>query len=131
MMIDSPGARPKVRVWQPMATVAFLVAAGSIVVVAQIQRPRDAQAGQPEAGTGTSPSRRDVHNIIARRRGSGAPTKKALLLSAHYDSVARGPGAGDDASGVASILGSLRAPSAGPPLERDVIVHVVPRPSPG
>jgi hypothetical protein len=90
----------------------------------EIQRPRDARSPGPESGSSSSPSRRDVQNIVARRRGSGPPSKKALLLSAHYDSVARGPGAGDDASGVAAILEALRALGAGPPLERDLIVLI-------
>ena len=42
-------------------------------------------------------------------RGSGQPGKKVLLLAAHYDSRTFAPGAGDDASGVAAILESLRA----------------------
>ncbi len=65
-----------------------------------------------------------MRNIVARWRGSGPPGKKALLLSAHYDSVARGPGAGDDASGVAAILESLRALKAGPAPDRDVIILI-------
>ncbi len=65
-----------------------------------------------------------MRNIVARWRGSGPAGKKALLLSAHYDSVRAGPGAGDDASGVASILESLRALKAGPPPERDAIVLI-------
>ncbi|HZW34366.1 MAG TPA: M20/M25/M40 family metallo-hydrolase [Isosphaeraceae bacterium] len=88
----------------------------------EIQQPRDARPPGPEARS--DPSRRDVRNILARRRGSGPPSKKAVLLSAHYDSVTRGPGAGDDASGVAAILETLRALQAGPPLERDLIVLI-------
>jgi hypothetical protein len=64
----------------------------------------------------------EARNILARWRGTGPATKMALLLSAHYDSVERGPGAGDDASGVAAILEALRALKAGPPLARDLIV---------
>ncbi len=90
----------------------------------EIQRPRDFRALALEPGLSPAPSRRDVQNIVARWRGSGAPSKKALLLSAHYDSVPRGPGAGDDASGVAAILESLRALKAGPQLERDVILLI-------
>ena len=41
---------------------------------------------------------------------------------AHYDSVYRAPGAGDDASGVASILEMVRALKHCPPIQRDVIV---------
>lgn len=42
-----------------------------------------------------------VHNVIARL---GPATGKALLLNAHYDSVAAGPGASDDGMGVATLL---------------------------
>ena len=47
-----------------------------------------------------------VNNIVADIvPGSG----KQIVLMAHSDSVAAGPGAGDDASGVATILESIRA----------------------
>jgi hypothetical protein len=42
-----------------------------------------------------------VRNVIAIL---GPPTGKALLLSAHYDSVPVGPGASDDGIGVATLL---------------------------
>jgi hypothetical protein len=42
-----------------------------------------------------------VRNVIAT---IGPPTGKALLLSAHYDSVPVGPGAADDGIGVATLL---------------------------
>ena len=49
----------------------------------------------------------EVENVVARIDGrEGAP---ALMLAAHYDSVPRGPGAGDDAAGVATILEIARA----------------------
>ena len=48
-----------------------------------------------------------VENIIAEKPGS-APTG-TLLLSAHYDSHFSGPGAGDDAAGVAALLEAMRA----------------------
>jgi hypothetical protein len=88
----------------------------------QIQRPRDARERGSESES--HPSRSDAANIVARWRGSGPAGKKALLLSAHYDSVRRGPGAGDDASGVAAILEGLRALKAMPPPERDIIVLI-------
>ncbi|MFO0619744.1 MAG: M28 family peptidase, partial [Polyangia bacterium] len=51
-----------------------------------------------------------VENIIARRAAAGlADQREPLVLLSHYDSVARGPGAGDAASGVATILEVLRA----------------------
>ena len=53
--------------------------------------------------------------------GKGPKGKKALMLCAHYDSVPEGPGASDDAAGVAVVLETLRALKAGPPLDRDVI----------
>jgi hypothetical protein len=90
----------------------------------EIQRPKGAStvATDPRA-QGRGP-RGDVRNIVARWRGTGPPEKKALFLSAHYDSVDGGPGAGDDAAGVAAILEGLRALKAGGPLDRDVIVVV-------
>ena len=45
-----------------------------------------------------------------------------MVLMAHYDSVSSAPGAGDDASGVASILEIVRALKHGPPIQRDIIV---------
>ena len=42
-----------------------------------------------------------VRNVVALL---GPPTGKALLLSAHYDSVPVGPGASDDGVGVATLL---------------------------
>ena len=48
-----------------------------------------------------------VENIIAERAGR-APTGM-LVLAAHYDSHLTGPGAGDDAAGVAALLEATRA----------------------
>jgi hypothetical protein len=63
-----------------------------------------------------------VHNVLARLAGRPAPdpASPAVLLMAHYDSVPWSPGAGDDASGVACLLETLRALQAGPALTRDV-----------
>jgi hypothetical protein len=63
-----------------------------------------------------------VRNLVARLKGTGPSGKKSLMLCAHYDSVPGSPGAGDDASGVAVVIETLRALKAGPALERDVIV---------
>ena len=60
-----------------------------------------------------------VENILARKSGSSGPP--ALLLAAHYDSVPAGPGAGDDAAGVATLLETARALNSGPALRHDVI----------
>lgn len=62
-----------------------------------------------------------VRNVVARL---GSPGKKAILLCAHHDSVAAGPGASDDLAGVAAILESARALRAGPSLPRPVILLV-------
>jgi Peptidase family M28 len=51
-----------------------------------------------------------VENIIAVHKGSGSG--KAVLASAHYDSVPAGPGVGDDGAGVAVVLEVARAFSA-------------------
>jgi hypothetical protein len=61
-----------------------------------------------------------VKNVLARLPGSS--DLGAVLLVAHYDSRPQTAGAGDDASGVAAILETLRALKAGSPLRRDVIV---------
>ncbi|MEZ5331650.1 MAG: M20/M25/M40 family metallo-hydrolase [Thermoanaerobaculia bacterium] len=47
-----------------------------------------------------------VRNVVGRRAGRGAGR---LTLASHYDSQPQTPGAGDAASGVATILESLRA----------------------
>jgi hypothetical protein len=60
-----------------------------------------------------------VHNIMVRLPGSKG--NKALVLSAHYDSVPNGPGAADDGASVAAILETLRALKTGAPLQNDVI----------
>ena len=60
-----------------------------------------------------------VENVLARKRGTSAGP--ALLLAAHYDSVPAGPGAGDDGAGVATLLETARALTAGLPLRHDVI----------
>jgi hypothetical protein len=61
-----------------------------------------------------------VNDIVGLLPGSRPGP--AVLLMAHYDSVPRAPGAGDDASGVAAILEIVRALHAGPRLQRDVII---------
>lgn len=61
-----------------------------------------------------------VDNVVATLPGTD-PTG-AVVLMAHYDSVTAGPGAADDMSGVATILETVRALRAGPPLRNDVTV---------
>ncbi|HEX5709307.1 MAG TPA: M20/M25/M40 family metallo-hydrolase [Pyrinomonadaceae bacterium] len=60
-----------------------------------------------------------VNNVVARLRGTGAT--KAVMLVAHYDSAPTSQGASDDGSGVVTLLESLRALRAAPPLKNDVI----------
>lgn len=61
-----------------------------------------------------------VHNVLARLRGTG-DSRRAVLLMAHYDSVAWAPGAADDGAGVVTLLEAMRALVAGKKLPRDVI----------
>lgn len=61
-----------------------------------------------------------VWNVVARVPGTGAG--KSVLLMAHYDSVAAGPGIADDLAGVAAVLEIARAVRSGPPLPRGLIV---------
>jgi hypothetical protein len=82
---------------------------------------------EPELQQATAIFSRDrlagrITNILARLRGTA--NTRAVMLAAHYDSVPSGPGAGDDASGVAVLLETLRALRAGPPLANDVIFLV-------
>lgn len=58
-------------------------------------------------------------NILVRIKGTA--NTRAILLSAHYDSVAGAPGAADNGAGVVVLLETLRALLAGPPLKNDVI----------
>ncbi|HEX8090247.1 MAG TPA: M28 family peptidase, partial [Blastocatellia bacterium] len=60
-----------------------------------------------------------VRNVTGRLYG--ANNTKAILLVAHYDSVPVSHGSNDDGAGVATILETLRALKAGPPLSNDVI----------
>jgi hypothetical protein len=70
-------------------------------------------------GTGTPVPVTNIQNVIARLKGTA--TGKALLLVAHYDSTLNSFGASDNGSAVASLLETLRALKAGPPLKNDVI----------
>lgn len=53
----------------------------------------------------------EVNNIIAVLAGSRS---KAVMLSAHYDSVATGPGAADDGAGVVAVLEIARVLASEP-----------------
>lgn len=60
-----------------------------------------------------------VHNILVRIPGQ--VPGKALMLSAHYDSVPTSSGAADDGASVAAILETLRVLKTSMPLKNDVI----------
>lgn len=59
-----------------------------------------------------------VQNLLVEIEGDSRTG--AIALAAHYDSVPAGPGAGDDGSGVASLLEIARALSHGPRPARSV-----------
>src|SRR5258706_5343275 len=62
-----------------------------------------------------------LHNILARLPAKqGAKAATSILLVAHYDSVSRGPGAGDDTAAVAALLETMRALRETPGLKCDV-----------
>lgn len=61
-----------------------------------------------------------VRNVVARLKGSGNGNK-ALLMTAHYDTMPNAPGASDDGASVATLLETLRALKSGPALSDDII----------
>jgi hypothetical protein len=61
----------------------------------------------------------NVENIYAVLKG--AEGGSTILMAAHYDSTPRGPGASDDASGVAALLETIRALKEGKPVKNDII----------
>jgi hypothetical protein len=81
--------------------------------------PQVQQATVVKPPTNNQTNAATVANVMARMKGTS--TGKALLLSAHYDSVATGPGASDDAAGVATLLETARALKTQPQLQNDVI----------
>ena len=61
-----------------------------------------------------------VRNVVARI--SGANSSGTVLVTAHYDSRGIAVGAGDDGSGVVTILEALRALTHGPTPRNDIVV---------
>ncbi|HEX2282041.1 MAG TPA: M20/M25/M40 family metallo-hydrolase, partial [Thermomicrobiales bacterium] len=61
----------------------------------------------------------DVTNIMTRLPGT--VDGPAVLLTAHYDSIPAGPGAGDDMAGVATILEVARLLRTEPPVRNPII----------
>ncbi|MFY0528780.1 M28 family peptidase [Archangium gephyra] len=62
-----------------------------------------------------------VRNVLARLEGT---EPGAVLLSAHYDSAAEGPGAGDDGLGVAAAVEVMRALASQAPLRHPVVLNL-------
>lgn len=60
-------------------------------------------------------------NVVARLRGKST---SAILLDAHYDTFVEGVGAGDDAMGVAAVVETVRALSAGPTPAHSIVVNL-------
>ena len=73
-----------------------------------------------EGFLGFVPYSGELENITFRLEGSGN-TEQDILMLAHYDSTLGGPGAADDASGVAVLLETARALKQGPQLVNDII----------
>ncbi|MGQ0571382.1 MAG: M20/M25/M40 family metallo-hydrolase [Armatimonadota bacterium] len=61
---------------------------------------------------------RPTVNVVATKRGTTRPDE-IVVIGGHYDSVPNGPGANDNASGVATILEAARV-LAGTPTQRTV-----------
>ncbi len=67
----------------------------------------------------------EVENVIARRPAEGAAdAREPVVLLSHYDSVARGPGAGDAAAGVATVLEVVRALNTQADWQRPLVVVI-------
>ncbi len=75
-----------------------------------------------QSGIGSYRRTGKAENIVARLPGTA--NTRPVMLAAHYDSTRRGPGAGDDAHGVAVLLETLRALRESAPLRNDVVFLV-------
>jgi hypothetical protein len=64
-----------------------------------------------------------IINLYGELRGT-VQTNAPMLLVSHYDSTPNGPGAADDASGVAACLEAVRALRAGGPLRNGISVLI-------
>ncbi|HVQ39995.1 MAG TPA: M20/M25/M40 family metallo-hydrolase [Pyrinomonadaceae bacterium] len=71
--------------------------------------------------TMTSLGKVRVQNIVAVMKGTN-PGSKAVMLSAHYDSVPQSPGVNDDGAGVVTLLETVAAVKAGGSLKNDLIL---------
>ena len=82
------------------------------------------------AGGSFAPRAATVRNVVARIPGSD-PGGRAVLVTAHYDSREIARGAGDDGSGVVTILEGLRALGERGQLRNDLIVLITDAEEPG
>lgn len=100
---------------------AAAVRARLVAAFAEVGLTAEVQAGFACGPRSASCGR--VWNVVAAL--PGREPGPALLVSAHHDSVAVGPGAGDDGSGVAAALEVARALESGPPPRRAVVFALV------
>ena len=75
------------------------------------------------AGGSFAPRAATIRNVVARIPGSD-PGGRAVLVTAHYDSREIARGAGDDGSGVVTILEALRALGERGQFRNDLIVLI-------
>jgi Peptidase family M28 len=92
----------------------ILARAKGLGMPAEVQRRQGVKSSNWGGWSGT------VENVIVWVPGTRSSTPD-VLITAHYDSVPVGPGAGDDGVSVAAMLETMRALKAGPPLENDVV----------
>jgi hypothetical protein len=78
----------------------------------------------PEVQAGFACNERNVcgavENVVARL--DGREPGAAVMLAAHYDSVASGPGACDDMAGVVTVLEVARILKSGPPPRHTIVL---------
>ncbi|MGD0772164.1 MAG: M28 family peptidase [Candidatus Solibacter sp.] len=127
---DAPGGEFSAE--RAMVTVRAIAQRPHPVGSADHDRVRDYVLGEfsrlgltpvTQAGTGSFLRYKGkAENIMARLPGTA--NTRPVMLAAHYDSTRRGPGAGDDAQGVAVLLETLRALRQSRPLRNDCIFLV-------
>nr|WP_255807699.1 M20/M25/M40 family metallo-hydrolase [Cohnella mopanensis] len=61
----------------------------------------------------------------------GTDNSKAVMIAAHYDSVAGGPGAADDGAGIAAMLETVRALQVSGPLKNNLLLLMTDGEEPG
>ncbi len=85
---------------------------------AELLQALSAGAVRVQLDSATAMERRTGYNIIGTLPGASAET---IVLGGHYDSVSAGPGAGDNASGTATLLELARVMGAQPPPQRTMV----------